>query len=163
MQKRRNVIRGLRWAKALDDRPRFISSPRIRGVQRAGLIYENRIANYMKALYGDKVLHGQWYEFEDRRGLGWCQPDIIVLPDKDRKFILVLECKLKATKKAWVQLNYMYRPVLERIYPQTEIRLVQVVKNLNKELKLDLIDTVDDLFCQEKKFEYSTLFLRNLG
>ena len=57
----------------------------------------------------------------------------------------------------------MYRPVLERIYPQTEIRLVQVVKNLNKELKLDLIDTVDDLFCQEKKFEYSTLFLRNLG
>jgi len=163
MQKRRNVIRGLRWVKALDDRPRFISSPRIRGVQRAGLIYENRIANYMKALYGDKVLHGQWYEFEDRRGLGWCQPDIIVLPDKDRKFILVLECKLKATKKAWVQLNYMYRPVLERIYPQTEIRLVQVVKNLNKELKLDLIDTVDDLFCQEKKFEYSTLFLRNLG
>ena len=163
MQKRRNVIRGLRWAKALDDRPRFISSPRIKGIQRAGLIYENRIANYMKALYGDKVLHGQWYEFEDRRGLGWCQPDIIVLPDKDRKFILVLECKLKATKKAWVQLNYMYRPVLERIYPQTEIRLVQVVKNLNKELKLDLIDTVDDLFCQEKKFEYSTLFLRNLG
>ena len=163
MQKRRNIIRGLRWAKALDDRPRFISSPRIKGIQRAGLIYENRIANYMKALYGDKVLHGQWYEFEDRRGLGWCQPDIIVLPDKDRKFILVLECKLKATKKAWVQLNYMYRPVLERIYPQTEIRLVQVVKNLNKELKLDLIDTVDDLFCQEKKFEYSTLFLRNLG
>ena len=163
MQKRRNVIRGLRWVKALDDRPRFLSSPRIKGIQRAGLIYENRIANYMKALYGDKVLHGQWYEFEDRRGLGWCQPDIIVLPDKDRKFILVLECKLKATKKAWVQLNYMYRPVLERIYPQTEIRLVQVVKNLNKELKLDLIDTVDDLFCQEKKFEYSTLFLRNLG
>jgi hypothetical protein len=163
MQKRRNVIRGLRWVKALDDRPRFISSPRIKGIQRAGLIYENRIANYMKALYGDKVLHGQWYEFEDRRGLGWCQPDIIVLPDKDRKFILVLECKLKATKKAWVQLNYMYRPVLERIYPQTEIRLVQVVKNLNKELKLDLLDTVDDLFCQEKKFEYSTLFLRNLG
>jgi hypothetical protein len=163
MQKRRNIIRGLRWVKALDDRPRFISSPRIKGIQRAGLIYENRIANYMKALYGDKVLHGQWYEFEDRRGLGWCQPDIIVLPDKDRKFILVLECKLKATKKAWVQLNYMYRPVLERIYPQTEIRLVQVVKNLNKELKLDLIDTVDDLFCQEKKFEYSTLFLRNLG
>lgn len=163
MQKRRNIIRGLRWVKALDDRPRFISSPRIKGIQRAGLIYENRIANYMKALYGDKVLHGQWYEFEDRRGLGWCQPDIIVLPDKDRKFILVLECKLKATKKAWVQLNYMYRPVLERIYPQIEIRLVQVVKNLNKELKLDLLDTVDDLFCQEKKFEYSTLFLRNLG
>ena len=65
MQKRRNIIRGLRWAKALDERPGFISSPRIKGIQRAGLIYENRIANYMKALYGKDVLHGQWYQFED--------------------------------------------------------------------------------------------------
>ena len=163
MQKRRNIIRGLRWAKALDERPGFISSPRIRGIQRAGLIYENRIANYMKALYGDKVLHGQWYHFEDKRGLGWCHPDIIILPNRSRKFLLVIECKLKATKKAWVQLNYLYRPILERLYPQVEIRLVQVVKNLNKNLKLDLIDTLDEVFCQETKFSYSTLFLRNLS
>ena len=163
MQKRRNIIRGLRWAKALDERPGFISSPRIKGIQRAGLIYENRIANYMKALYGDKVLHGQWYHFEDRRGLGWCQPDIIILPNRSHKFILVIECKLKATRKAWVQLNYLYRPILERLYPQVEIRLVQVVKNLNKNLKLDLIDTLDEVFCQETKFSYSTLFLRNLS
>ena len=163
MQKRRNIIRGLRWAKALDERPGFISSPRIKGIQRAGLIYENRIANYMKALYGDKVLHGPWYHFEDKRGLGWCQPDIIILPNGDRKFLLVLECKLKATKKAWVQLNYLYRPILERLYPQVEIRLVQVVKNLNKDLKLDLVDTLDEVFCQETKFSYSTLFLRNLS
>ena len=163
MQKRRNIIRGLRWAKALDERPGFISSPRIKGIQRAGLIYENRIANYMKALYGDKVLHGQWYHFEDRRGLGWCQPDIIILPNRNRKFLLVIECKLKATRKAWVQLNYLYRPILERLYPQIEVRLVQVVKNLNKNLKLDLIDTLDEVFCQETKFSYSTLFLRNLS
>ena len=163
MQKRRNIIRGLRWAKALDERPGFISSPRIRGIQRAGLIYENRIANYMKALYGDKVLHGQWYHFEDKRGLGWCHPDIIILPDGDRKFILVIECKLKATRKAWVQLNYLYRPILERLYPQVEVRLVQVVKNLNKDLKLDLVDTLDEVFCQETKFSYSKLFLRNLS
>tara|TARA_Y100001963_G_scaffold93879_1_gene129360 strand:- start:1004 stop:1357 length:354 start_codon:yes stop_codon:yes gene_type:complete len=117
----------------------------------------------MKALYGDKVLHGPWYHFEDKRGLGWCQPDIIILPDGDRKFLLVLECKLKATKKAWVQLNYLYRPILERLYPQVEIRLVQVVKNLNKDLKLDLVDTLDEVFCQETKFSYSTLFLRNLS
>ena len=163
MQKRRNIIRGLRWAKALDERPGFISSPRIKGIQRAGLIYENRIANYMKALYGKDVLHGQWYQFEDRRGLGWCQPDIIILPNRNRKFLLVIECKLKATRKAWVQLNYLYRPILERPYPQIEVRLVQVVKNLNKNLKLDLVDTLDEVFCQETKFSYSTLFLRNLS
>ncbi len=40
--------------------------------------------------------------------------------------------------------------------------MVQVVKNLDKNLKLDLVETLDDVFCQEQKFEYSTLFLRNL-
>ena len=100
---------------------------------------------------------------EDRRGLGWCQPDIIILPNRNRKFLLVIECKLKATRKAWVQLNYLYRPILERLYPQIEVRLVQVVKNLNKNLKLDLVDTLDEVFCQETKFSYSTLFLRNLS
>ena len=162
MQKKRNIIRGLRWAKALDRQPNFLTSPKIRGIQRAGLIYENRIANYLQAIYGKDVIHGQWYAFEDRRGLGWCQPDIIVLPNRNRKYILVIECKLKATKKAWVQLNYLYRPIMERLYPQVEIRLVQVVKNLNKNLELQMLDKVEDMFTQEKQFEYATLFLRAL-
>ena len=162
MQKKRNIIRGLRWAKALDRHPNFLSSPKIRGIRRAGLIYENRIANYLQAIYGKDVIHGQWYSFEDRRGLGWCQPDIIILPNRNRKYILVIECKLKATKKAWVQLNYLYRPIMERLYPQVDIRLVQVVKNLNKDLKLQMLDNVDDMFSQEKQFEYATLFLRAL-
>ena len=162
MQKKRNIIRGLRWAKALDRQPNFLSSPKIKGIQRAGLIYENRIANYLQAIYGKDVIHGQWYAFEDRRGLGWCQPDIIILPNRNRKYILVIECKLKATKKAWVQLNYLYRPIMERLYPQVEIRLVQVVKNLNKNLELQMLDNVDDMFSQEKQFEYATLFLRAL-
>ena len=63
MQKKRNIIRGLRWAKALDRQPNFLSSPKIRGIQRAGLIYENRIANYLQAIYGKDVIHGQWYAF----------------------------------------------------------------------------------------------------
>jgi len=162
MQKKRNIIRGLRWAKALDGQPNFLTSPKIRGIQRAGLIYENRIANYLQAIYGKDVIHGQWYAFEDRRGLGWCQPDIIILPSRNRKYILVIECKLKATKKAWVQLNYLYRPIMERLYPQVDIRLVQVVKNLNKDLELQMLDNVDDMFSQEKQFEYATLFLRAL-
>ena len=162
MQKKRNIIRGLRWAKALDRQPNFLLSPKIRGIRRAGLIYENRIANYLQAIYGKDVIHGQWYVFEDRRGLGWCQPDIIILPNRNRKYILVIECKLKATKKAWVQLNYLYRPIMERLYPQVDIRLVQVVKNLNKNLKLQMLDNVEDMFSQEKQFEYATLFLRAL-
>ena len=65
MSKRRLVLSKLRWAKALDERPVFIPSPRLTGVKRAGVLYENRVANYMKAIYGaENVLHGQWYQYE---------------------------------------------------------------------------------------------------
>jgi len=87
---------------------------------------------------------------------------VVLIRGRTRKYILVIECKLKATKKAWVQLNYLYRPILEQLYPQVDIRLVQVVKNLNKNLKLQMLDKVEDMFSQEKQFEYATLFLRAL-
>ena len=51
---------------------------------------------------------------------------------------------------------------MERLYPQVEIRLVQVVKNLNKNLELQMLDKIEDMFTQEKQFEYATLFLRAL-
>ena len=51
---------------------------------------------------------------------------------------------------------------MKRLYPQVDIRLVQVVKNLNKDLKLQMLDKVEDMFTQEKQFEYATLFLRAL-
>lgn len=163
MPKRRNVIRKLKWAKALDERPEFIPMTKSRGVKRAGQLYENRIANYVKALYGeDRVLHGQWYQFEDGRGMGWCQTDIIIKPDKDSKVLIALECKLKAVNKAESQLKYLYLPVLQRLYPDYDIRLIQVCKNLNKDLDLFMIDSLEDAFSQEVEWDYATIFLRSL-
>ena len=51
---------------------------------------------------------------------------------------------------------------MERLYPQVDIRLVQVVKNLNKNLELQMINKVEDMFSPKKQFEYATLFLRAL-
>jgi hypothetical protein len=160
---KRNVIRKLKWVKALDERPDFIPIKKSRGVKRAGQLYENRIANYIKALYGEeRVLHGQWYQFEDGRGMGWCQTDIVIKPDKDSKLLIVLECKLKAVSKAESQLKYLYLPVLKRLYPDYEIRLIQVCKNLNKDLDLFMIDSLEDAFSQEVGWDYATIFLRSL-
>ena len=104
MSKRRLVINKLQWAKALDERPSFIPSPRLTGVKRAGVLYEKRVAEYMKAIYGEEnVLYGQWYNYKDRRGEGYCQSDIVILPHKGKKEIIIMECKLKSRKIAQIQ------------------------------------------------------------
>jgi hypothetical protein len=160
---KRNVIRKLKWVKALDARPDFIPIVKSRGVKRAGQLYENRIANYMKAVYGeDRVLHGQWYQFEDGRGNGWCQTDIIIKPDADSKVLVILECKLKAVAKAESQLKNLYLPIIQRLYPDYDIRLIQVCKNLNQDLDLFMIESLEDAFSQEVDWDYATIFLRSL-
>ena len=117
MSKRRLVISKLQWAKALDERPVFIPSPRLTGVKRAGVLYENRVASYMKAIYGDEnVLHGQWYQYQDRRGVGYCQSDILILPHGDVKDLLILECKLKS------KLSYGHRSkTLQHLIPSIRV------------------------------------------
>ena len=160
MSKRRLVISKLRWAKALDERPVFIPSPRLTGVKRAGVLYENRVANYMKAIYGDEnVLHGQWYQYEDRRGVGYCQSDILILPHGDVKDLIILECKLKSRRVAEVQLRYLYKPIVEHLYPNTNIIMVQVCKFLNPKTKGVIIDELDDIYKQD----LATLYLRTFA
>jgi len=157
MSKRRLVINKLQWAKALDERPSFIPSPRLTGVKRAGVLYEKRVAEYMKAIYGEEnVLYGQWYNYKDRRGEGYCQSDIVILPHKGKKEIIIMECKLKSRKIAQIQLRYLYRPIIQHLYPDSPIIMVQVCKFLNKELKGVIIDDTNDLYKQN----LSTLYLR---
>jgi len=160
MSKRRLVISKLQWAKALDERPSFIPSPRLTGVKRAGVLYEKRVAEYMKAIYGeDNVLHGQWYNYKDRRGEGYCQSDIVILPHGDNKEIIIMECKLKSRKIAQIQLRYLYRPIIQHLYPNNPIIMVQVCKFLNKEIKGVIIDDTNDLYKQD----LSTLYLRTFA
>ena len=78
------------------------------------------------------------------------------------KVLIALECKLKAVNKAESQLKYLYLPVLQRLYPDYDIRLIQVCKNLNKDLDLFMIDSLEDAFSQEVEWDYATIFLRSL-
>ena len=111
----------------------------------------------MKAIYGeDNVLHGQWYNYKDRRGVGYCQSDIVILPHGDNKEIIIMECKLKSRKIAQIQLRYLYRPIIQHLYPDSPIIMVQVCKFLNKEIKGVIIDDTNDLYKQD----LSTLYLR---
>lgn len=99
------VISGLSWAEACP-RPACIPKSRPRGAKAAGLRYERELA---KAL--PLATHGQWWQFEDRAGPGYCQTDL-VLPTEGG--LLVLEAKYTWTQTGHRQIQQLYKPVLER-------------------------------------------------
>jgi hypothetical protein len=158
---KRKKIEGLKWAKLGEDRPSFIPAAKnVKGAKRAGLRFEHRFAAYMVAKHGEEnVSHGPWIAYEDKKGLGWCQPDV-VWHDTDNERIVVFECKLTATGRAVSQLASIYYPVLRAIYPNITICLVQVCRNLSRSFDGPYIkmDGIKDL----KDREVRTLWMHDL-
>lgn len=99
------VINGLVWAKPCA-RPRAIPASRPRGAKAAGLRYERALAAALP-----KAKHGQWFEFEDRNGPGWCQTDLLLeLPSG----VLVLESKYTWVPEGHQQVEDLYLPVVAK-------------------------------------------------
>lgn len=101
---KRKVI-GLRWA-TVCERPSNLPVSRPRGAKAAGLRYERLLA---KAL--PEAIRGQWFEFEDRNGRGYCQTDLL-LPVNFGK-VAVLECKYTYTWEGLQELANLYLPVVK--------------------------------------------------
>lgn len=98
-------VDGLVWAKAAVSGP--FGKSRARGVKALGVRYESSV---LKALSGHKAVGGKWFEFWDKNGHGWCQPDIII-PGSKR--VLVLEAKHSWVAEGHTQIDRLYRPVVE--------------------------------------------------
>ena len=85
---------------------------RPKGAKGLGLGYENALA---KAL--PHAIHGPWFEYCDRNGRGFCQPDFVLVGSN---LILVIECKLTNYPEACLQLANLYLPVLGAFYQKPE-------------------------------------------
>lgn len=118
------IVRGLLWARACE-KPTFIPVARSRGAKAQGRRYERLVA---KAL-GPSAQHGQWFEFADSNGLGWCQPDLLL---QFNNFVAILECKNTWTNEGHSQGQMLYKPVVEKALG-TRCVCVQVCKNLRNE------------------------------
>lgn len=115
------VIRHLSWALPCD-RPKCIPKGRPRGAKKQGVLYERALA----AELGADWRHGQWFEYEDQNGHGYCQVDFL---RRTSDATVVLEAKLSWLPEAHQQISHLYGPVLEWIWGVPVIGVV-VAKRL---------------------------------
>jgi hypothetical protein len=122
------VVEGLRWARPCA-RPACIPHGRPRGVKALGVSYERRVGAAVVARLGPaSVRSGQWFEFEDANGHGWCQVDVLArLGD----LVAVLECKLADVAGAQGQLRELYLPVVALATRRPVVGVV-VVRHLER-------------------------------
>lgn len=98
-------VGGLRFARAIE-RPAGVPQGRPRGAKAAGLRYERALAASMPA-----AKHGVWFEFEDSRGRGLCQTDLL-FPYAGVCYIL--EAKYTWTLAGHEQIEHLYVPVVSK-------------------------------------------------
>jgi hypothetical protein len=114
------IIKDLRWARVAPEQRKAGRTPS-RGAKAAGIRYERALA---KAL--PQALPGLWWEFEDYKGWGTCQTDLVL---RVHDQIFVLEAKYTWTESAWPQLENLYLPVLG-MATEMPVWGIQVCKNL---------------------------------
>lgn len=94
--------------------------------QRAGISFEKAVQKKLTFLY-PKVECGPWLYYKTKRTANVCQPDALLwLTDNH---LCVVECKLTWVASARAKLKDFYCPIVQHIYPDAQISLLQVYKN----------------------------------
>jgi hypothetical protein len=119
----------LQWAR-LCERPSVLPKRRVhyRNLKAVGLRFEKAVCAAVKSLRMGATVHGQWFEYFDANGHGYCQTDVLVLRRDDA---LVLECKLTEVEEAEAQLEDLYVPIVRRVYRLPVVGIV-VVRHLTR-------------------------------
>lgn len=110
--------------------------PRRGSAKAAGLAYERSLAG---ALPG--AVHGQWFQFRDAAGLGWCQVDVFV---EGQREVLVMEVKYSWILEAHEKLERLYLPVVRMALGKPTLGLV-VARRLDPEMVRQRVLHAEDL------------------
>lgn len=121
-----------------------------------GKAYENKVAKYLNTTWED-VLHEPWFEYQDANGRGICSPDILIVPDSDHQLLLA-EIKLTTTPLAEAELRGLYLPIVSFIYPNHDIKLLQISMNINHDWEGDVVHDLATVF-EEDDWDFGTLKL----
>lgn len=115
----------LEWARPCQ-RPAGIPIGRPRGAKLAGIRYENSLARALP-----QAKHGQWFEFRDQVGSGYCQPDLLLGEDG---ICWILEVKYSWTIDGHRQLEGLYLPVVAKAIARP-VRGLVVCRRLTEGMK----------------------------
>lgn len=104
------------------------AAPKLSGAKRRGLLYEDRVTGYLDRI--DVVewtgLPKPWLSFETKRGeQRFAQPDWLGINPR-KGLIVIAEVKLSRVAKAWWQLNELYKPLVEVLFPNWDIALLEI-------------------------------------
>ena len=126
-------VEGLSWAQWVTDEGKkpWAGKTALKGSQAEGKRLEKDIALKLQIRPQglpagfERVIYNPWIEFWDTSGHHFAQPDFVITGPEE---ILVLESKLSQSPFAFDQLWYLYKPLLEKMYPEKKIYLVQVAR-----------------------------------
>lgn len=68
----------------------------------------------------------------------WAQPDIVLI-NHEAELIYIFECKLSYNIKAYYQLINLYSQLITKLYPNYNIRCIQVCRRCGGKLNEPLI------------------------
>jgi hypothetical protein len=110
-------IVGLKWAQEAREGRGYPPTIRRKGAKARGIRFERDLG----AVLGPSWQHGKWFEFDDLNGMGMCQPDWLKITERA---VLVLECKYTWLPSGRLQIEELYRPVLEKVYKRPVVGAV---------------------------------------
>ena len=101
-----------------------------RGAKRLGILYEQRCQADLISLFGDEYVASPFLRYVTRGGAARhfsCIPDGLHI-DWDSEVVTILEMKLKYTTEADWQTQALYKPIVERLFPDFRIRALVLCK-----------------------------------
>lgn len=108
-----------------------------------GVRFEKRVQRALRERFGEsRVACNTWFEFEDGDEVRHCSPDAIVFLEDGP---VVIEVKTVHCKKAWYQINQLYVPVLEVMYPGLRFRGVEICSEFRPDVPWPELTLIGDV------------------
>lgn len=152
------LVKGLNYVRTIEE-PQFARTHgNVKGNKRKGLLYQERVVNELDLILPSKweAVPGLWFEFTDASGHRYAQTDWIGF-DWNRGLICIAEIKLSRVPQAWWQLNRLYRPLIEKLFPQFEVAMLEIASNVQPIATPDEVKVVRSL---EQVVPWKTCFMR---
>lgn len=128
------------------DPPAFASGvKKPRGVKAKGLRYERQVQERLSEAAGEvwAARSGPWFRFFDGQKDRFAQADWLAVNER-AKLCCIAEIKLSRVPRAWWQLNRLYKPLVQELYPGWQIALLEVADKVVVFPEMERVGVVGD-------------------